>query len=136
MLQDASGEAIRMFSTFRYICKEKDMDDPSDVEVIQESIVKLGAILCNKLNLLKGVNDEVLEQIEDIRVALEASLESHLEIKQNQTQIQMTQAKYMTEHERMNENVVAILAGLKCSINGLGIQMKEIKSLLEKDRLT
>jgi hypothetical protein len=45
MLQGASGEAIRMFSTFRYICKEKDMDDPSDVEVIQESIVKLGAIL-------------------------------------------------------------------------------------------
>ena len=112
------------------------MDDSSDVEVIQESIVKLGAILCNKLNLLKGVNDEVLEQIEDIKTALEASLESHLDIKQNQTQIQMTQAKYMTEHERMNENVVAILAGLKCSINGLGIQMKEIKSLLEKDRLT
>jgi DNA primase large subunit len=123
-----------MFSTFWYICKEKDMDKPSDVEVIQESVVKLGAILCSKLNLLKGVNDEVMEQIEDIRTALEASLESHSEIRQNQTQIQMTQAKYMTEHERMNESVVAILAGLKGSINGLGVQMREIKGLLEKDR--
>jgi DNA primase large subunit len=123
-----------MFSTFWYICKEKDMDKPSDVEVIQESVVKLGAILCSKLNLLKGVNDEVMEQIEDIRTALEASLESHSEIRQNQTQIQMTQAKYMTEHERMNESVVAILAGLRGSINGLGVQMREIKGLLEKDR--
>ena len=110
------------------------MDKPSDVEVIQESVVKLGAILCIKLNLLKGVNDEVMEQIEDIRTALEASLESHSEIRQNQTQIQMTQAKYMTEHERMNESVVAILAGLRGSINGLGVQMREIKGLLEKDR--
>ena len=123
-----------MFSTFWYICKEKDMDKPSDVEVIQENVVKLGAILCSKLNLLKGVNDEVMEQIEDIRTALEASLESHSEIRQNQTQIQMTQAKYMTEHERMNESVVAILAGLRGSINGLGVQMREIKGLLEKDR--